>query len=374
MQTHLGIDTELLAADGAYWTAREICQQPDVWIEADAELERRRPDIEDWLGPVLAATGRRIVLCGAGSSSFVGETLAPWLRHKLGHRVEAVSSTDLVGHPALVLAEDVPTLLVSFARSGDSPESVAAVELASRLLSDCRHLVLTCNIDGALARIAARDPAALCLALPERTNDCSFAMTSSFTAMLVACARIFAPDPVRFERAADMTRFAVDELAERARRLAAVPFERLVALGAGCLAGTAREACLKGLELTNGRLAALADTPLGFRHGPKCVVDESTCVVLLRSADPYTDRYDLDLLAELERDGRAAELVALSAATYGGETGAIDDFWLSLPDVVFCQMLAFFKARALGISPDNPCPSGEINRVVQGVRIHPYCG
>ncbi len=40
------------------------------------------------------------------------------------------------------------------------------------------------------------------------------------------------------------------------------------------------------------------DSPLGFRHGPKSVMDADTLAVVFVSADPYTRRYDLDIVAE----------------------------------------------------------------------------
>jgi hypothetical protein len=49
----------------------------------------------------------------------------------------------------------------------------------------------------------------------------------------------------------------------------------------------------------------------------------------------------------------------------------IADVWTAFPYIVYCQTLAFYKALQLGISPDNPCPGGEVNRVVQGVTIYP---
>ena len=415
MQMHLDIDVNLLTAENAYWTAREICQQPDAWSIAHTAIARQRDRIERWLQPKLADSRLRILLTGAGSSSFVGETLAPWLTRKLHRRVDAVATTDLVGSPDLYLAEDIPTLMVSFARSGNSPESVASVTLANQLLGCCHHLVLTCNREGQLAHQARRNRDMLCLWMPEGTNDSSFAMTSSYTAMLVACAAIFATDSDSLNQAIESARVVLDNLVCRAQALAAGHFNRLVVLGAGCLHATAREACLKCVELTNGKLTVTADTPLGFRHGPKSVVDENTVIILLRSADPYTAQYDLDLLLELCVERRAAKVVVLSrddigdnhqgggdywhalrsaspltverllalgsddqaeviCMTSGADSGpnGLDDFWISLPYVVFCQVFAFLKARALGVSADNPCPSGEVNRVVKGVTIHAF--
>ncbi len=82
------------------------------------------------------------------------------------------------------------------------------------------------------------------------------------------------------------------------------PWKRIVYLGSGGLQGAARESALKVLELTAGKLAAFYDSPTGFRHGPKSLVDNETLVVVFVSSHPYTRQYDLDLLAELRRDNR----------------------------------------------------------------------
>lgn len=42
--------------------------------------------------------------------------------------------------------------------------------------------------------------------------------------------------------------------------------------------------------------------------------------------------------------------------------------------ILYGQILALYKSIALGITPDNPCPSGSVNRIVQGVTVHPYKG
>ena len=48
-----------------------------------------------------------------------------------------------------------------------------------------------------------------------------------------------------------------------------------------------------------------------------------------------------------------------------------DDALVALPYVVFAQYLALFTSLEHGKTPDNPFPSGEVNRVVQGVTIYP---
>ncbi|MEG0040315.1 MAG: SIS domain-containing protein, partial [Massilia sp.] len=149
----LGIDAERLDAAGAGATAREIAQQPAVWPEIEALVAHQRSALDAFLGPLLANPDLRIVLTGAGTSAFIGECLAPALLGG-GWRADAVPTTDLVSGPRQFLQPKVPTLLVSFGRSGNSPESVAAVDLADGVVDEIYHLVITCNADGALCRMA----------------------------------------------------------------------------------------------------------------------------------------------------------------------------------------------------------------------------
>src|SRR5271156_1440390 len=123
--THLQLDETTLSRAGALWTAREIAQQPASWLRTQDVIGGHTTSIGRFLAPLLARTDLRIILTGAGSSAFIGECLAPLLLSRLGRRVEAIATTDLLSGPTQYLQRDVPTLLVSFGRSGSSPESVA---------------------------------------------------------------------------------------------------------------------------------------------------------------------------------------------------------------------------------------------------------
>lgn len=381
MNGYLNIDTRELKRRNSYWTAREISQQPRIWRAVHARIDESRADIDSWLKPTLAKPNLRILLCGAGTSAFIGDTAAAWLRARYRVaptcHIEAVSTTDLTADPLQFLRHGLPTLMISFSRSGESPESIGCVELADRLVSDCRHLVITCNADGRLAGLAGSREDALCLLMPKETNDRGFAMTSSYSAMLVACLAIFTPDRPQLEQAAGCAERLLDGHAAGPANLARQDFRRLVVLGAGCLAGTAAEAALKCLELTAGQVVTVHNTPLGFRHGPKIILDDTSLVVHMQSGDGYIQLYDHDLMRELRTENRSAATLELSPGTFGVGTGpasaatALDDVWLSLVYIVYCQLLAFHKAMALGVAADNPCPTGEVNRVVNGVTIHP---
>lgn len=378
----LGIGAQRLDAAGASHTAREIAQQPAIWPEIEALVASQRPAIDAFLGPLLARADLRIVLTGAGTSAFIGECLAPAMLGR-GWRVEAVPTTDLVSGPHLFLQPKVPTLLVSFGRSGSSPESVAAVTLADQLVDEVYHLVITCNVDGALCQMAQGRSNACAILLPDATHDRGFAMTTSFTSMLLAAASAFgvlSPGATAGPSAAGA--YVLDTLAPLLETLVTRRFRRVVYLGSNALRGLAREASLKLLELTDGQVVALFDSPLGFRHGPKTIVDADTLIVVLLSNDPVARRYDLDLLREVRNDGRAGRVLALSGSAepapgLGDDwvvlhaVGHAPDLALALPYILFCQAFALLQSLALGLRPDTPSVSGTVNRVVRGVTIYP---
>lgn len=359
------------------WTRREILQQPGTLRATQAMLRDSEQALRAFLDPLLAQPNLRVVLSGAGTSAFIGDSLAPALSSLLGRCVEAVPTTDIVSAPHLFLRRDTPTLLVSFGRSGESPESLAAVEIADARLSSVHHLVITCNASGQLARRSG--PKTHVVILPEATHDRAFAMTSSFTGMMYAALAIFTGISAMDERNAAIAEAVGQAIAvsePHAAALAKRGFDRVVYLGSGVFKGLAREAALKLLELSDGRLATLFDSSMGFRHGPKTVLKERTLVVLFVSNDPLTRRYDQDLLEELKSDGACGGLLAIATSDVGGETivipslGQADDVDLLFPFIVPAQLIGLEISRSLGLNPDTPNASGTVNRVVNGVRIH----
>lgn len=373
MKKLLGAARDELRTAGSLATAEEIMQQPLLWAQAAAQAEVRRGEILRLAKSVSRGEDLSVVFAGAGSSAFIGDALAPGLRASGGRRFASVATTDVVAAPAGYI-ENAPTLLVSFARSGDSPESVAAFDLYDRLVDRCSHLVVSCNPDGGLAARANDSPNALCAIMPEGSNDHGFAMTSSFSSMLVFALSVFRPDKAQLEQACISVQHVMNSLAGAVAAFARQPAGRIVALGSGCHSGIAREIALKCLELTAGRVMALHDTPLGFRHGPKSLVDRSTQVLALFSQDAHARRYDRDLADELARDAKAMQLIELSADALAEprQFRPLDDIWQGLVYLVYGQIFALQKAIALGIGADNPFPGGEVNRVVRGVTIYSY--
>jgi len=377
---HLGVPEADLIASGAIWTAREIEQQPRMLQQTHELLSAMRDRIQAFVAPIAGNPAARIVLTGAGTSSYIGQCLAPLLDRQLAARVDAIPTTDLVSAPYLYLDPAQPLLLVSFGRSGNSPESLAAVELAESLVRDVRHLVVTCNAEGALNTVPARE--SMTLLLPEETHDTSFAMTSSFSCMLYATLLAFSGAQALDDRIGPIalaTERVINEFRLSLQELALHGFDRVVYLGSGLFQGLAREAALKLGELTNGAVATCFDSPLGFRHGPKTFITDKTLVMVFVSNDPLTRQYDHDLLEELRQDACAARIIEVAARRREPQApdtllvpgmSAASDIDLLWPYVAVAQIYAFNASRALGLSPDSPNKQGTVNRVVQGVRIH----
>ncbi len=385
----LGMELKRLEDCSGINTAKEIVQQPSTWREAVKNLYNNKNNIKIFLEEFSSKDNYRIILTGAGTSAFAGETCEPYLTKILNKKVEAIATTDLVASPKNYFIKDIPTLLISFARSGNSPESVHAVNLANELVDELYQVVITCNENGKLALNTREDEKSLLLLMPPQTNDLGFAMTSSFTTMVLSCIGIFNINNINdFTKdvenlSASVERFIENNI-DKISNLTDEDFERIIYLGSGTSKGIARESALKVLELTAGIVNASYDTPLGFRHGPKSVINDKSITTIYISNDKYTRLYDIDLAKEIlaHRKGDKVVLVGCDIenslkekADYAFDLEKINytvgnEALLPLQQIVFGQILSFLKSENLGITPDNPCPTGEVNRVVQGVVIY----
>ncbi|MFR3299290.1 MAG: SIS domain-containing protein, partial [Fusobacterium sp.] len=166
-------------------TWKEIVQQPSIWKEEVQIVRDNLKAIGEFIEGVKADKVK-VVFTGAGSSEFVGNTLCSYVNSKIDIDVVSIPTTDIVSMPEQYLDENTATILVSCARSGNSPESVAAVELADKLVKNIHHIFITCNAEGKLAQISKTGDNKFLLLMPEKTNDKGFAMTGSFSSMVVA--------------------------------------------------------------------------------------------------------------------------------------------------------------------------------------------
>lgn len=367
-------------------TAREINQQPGLWKKTQALLEAQYASLKNFLDNIYSHNDLEIILTGAGSSAFIGVILEGAFQKYTGRKTSAYATTHLLTHPQNYFRKEKTILLVSFARSGNSPESEAAVHLANRYCKKVYHLIITCSPSGKLGQSEHIHPGYVFL-LPPEANDQGLAMTGSFTAMLLAGLLIARLDelPALQPQLALLRRYGKKVLEDYSRplqQIACMNFDRTVFLGSGPLYGAALESHLKVQELTDGKTICKYDSFLSFRHGPKVVITPSTLLVYLCSNDPYVSQYELDLIKSIHYGAKGLHRIAVSE--HSDETGRyadtqlvlnrgneqLEEEFLAICHVLPAQLLGLFKSLALGLHPDSPSLNGTITRVVQGVTIY----
>ena len=360
-------------------TYTEIFAQADTWEEVYGLYEERKAEIEKFLAGFDKDT--KVIFTGAGTSEYVGNIAQDYLKTHGDFDFESIATTDLVSAPYLHFKKNQKTLLVSFARSGNSPESLAAVKLGEQIVDDFYNLPITCAHDGKLAVNLKDDKNSYVFLNPAITNDKGFAMTNSFSSMLLAALLIFdtsledKKDLV--EKLAAIARDTYEK-AEEIEKLVDFDFDRVAYLGSGPLGKLTKEARLKILELTAGDVVTIFDSSMGFRHGPKSFINDKTLVVSFVSANDYTRKYDLDILDEIKADGIAPKIIAVTNEDVDRDyqfildSQGVNDAYLAVAYVVIAQLISLITSLRVGNTPDNPSKSHTVNRVVKGVTIHEY--
>ena len=356
-------------------TLQEILQQPATWLDTCDRLLAAQSRLKERLAGIDS-----LVLSGSGSSQFAGECVRQVLQRELDMGVETVGGGALLTHGAAAISPARPSLVVSLARSGNSPESVGAVSLLLDAEPDVRHLAITCNGEGELAR-EHRDRVESVI-LDPRTNDRSLVMTSSFTNLVLAARFLGLLDrPERYRGLCRALSQSCEQVLARhfdtLERVGRMRFDRVVYLVGGPDRGAARECGLKMLEMTAGRVATLPETYLGLRHGPMSFIDDRTLVVCFLSSHPHLREYESDLIRELNRKKLGAMKLIAGERIDGGllvsgdmplEVAADDD--APVIQVVIGQLLAFFRCLQEGLKPDSPSENGVISRVVEEFPIY----
>lgn len=381
------IENKSLLLSNDFYTESEIASQPELWIKLYSEYRLIKFQLKNYLKNFFDNPDIRVLLTGAGSSAFIGEVLLGIYNIKFRNPVTAVATTDLVTHPEFYFNKHNKYLLISFARSGDSPESSQAINLAEKLSKSVAHLIITCNSQSELIKTVSAKENFVFL-LPPEANDKGLAMTASFTSMLLAgiiISRINEDDDLN-EQIDILYKYGTNLLnvyTTHIQKAASLDFKRAVFLGSGSLKGIARESQLKLQELTDGNIICKYDSFMGFRHGPKAVLDKSTLITYLFSNDYYVNLYEKDLVATNSKSRKDLfsigvmednmDVPGLDLKIVLSENGRkVNEDLLTVVSVMPAQLLGLYKSINLGLNPDSPSKSGMIHRVVQGVNIYPY--
>ncbi|MGC2329057.1 MAG: tagatose-6-phosphate ketose isomerase [Candidatus Sulfotelmatobacter sp.] len=376
---------------GLLFTPQEIAQQPESWKITYQRCLHQSQALQALLaraGVKAGAASRTVFLVGAGTSDYACRALAPLLRERWNCDAWPVPSTTLLTDFDQYHRPGREYFWISVSRSGDSPEGVALLERALAQRPEIHHLVITCNARGQMAQLCGRHPErAFALLLDDAVNDRGLAMTSSFTNMVVAgqCVANLENLSAFGEVVGQMVDAGSQFLplaAETAATVTTLGCPRACFIGSDVLRAVADESALKVVELTAGRVATVAESALGLRHGPLSSVDGQALLVAYVSSDPRRRNYERDLLNEIcrKRLGRA-RVVVTSGQT--DDVAALADYTLHLScphgfadeyrvalDVMLGQLLGLFASLRSGLKPDQPSPNGAITRVVSPIQTY----
>jgi len=369
-------------------TLREILQQPQTWRRTYERVQRFSKQIEEFLNRagVGALRPLNVLLVGAGTSDYIGKSVCALLQKEWSCKVQAVPSTDLLTNMEDYVLPDVDYLWISFSRSGDSSEGVAVLEAALTAHPRIKHLVVTCNENGKMARLGNRDNI-LSFVLDDAVNDRGLAMTSSFSNMVIvaqALAHIRTLESYSsvVESLATSASGVLPVAAKICERIVNEGFSRVCFLGTGPLKAAAIESGLKVMELTGGRVVALTESFLGLRHGPLSAIDRDTLLVGFLSASDRRRAFELDLVREICAKKLTEKCLIVTPTPLTDDehsfndklslelSEAISDLYLPPLFVLVGQLLGLSASLREGLRPDEPSPHGAISRVVTHVTIH----
>ncbi len=375
---------------GLVHTPAEIAQQPETWQSTFRLFQTRRAEILAFLDAAGLGAGQTarpaVLLVGAGTSDYIGQSLAMLFREMWKCEVAVVASTDLLTHMDQLCAAERKYVWISFSRSGDTPEGVAVLERAWERRPDIHHIVVSCNAEGRMTLASVGNPKVLAICLDDPVNDRGLAMTSSFSNMVVfGHCLAHAHDLERYEPILDQLidggKSFLPIAAECASDLAKGPYGKACFVGAGPLRAVAKESSLKLLELTAGRVLTLSESALGLRHGPMAALDHETLFVCFQSSDPRVRVYERSLLDEIRSKRLVTMRVAVAGSTVSATDSvaeynlapavrvAVEDNYRPVVDVIFGQILGLFFSLRCNLQPDFPSPNGAISRVVQNISI-----
>ncbi len=375
---------------GLLFTPREIAQQPTTWRTTFGIFKREQHRIQLFLerAGVTGPLEQRpvLMLVGAGTSDYIGLSIALLLRQRWGCETSAVASTDLLTNLSDHIIPGRRYLWISFSRSGDSPEGLNVLEQSLASSPEISHLVVTCNPRSRMIAAARGQDNVCTVVLDDSVNDRSLAMTSSFTNMVIfghCLAHAWGLD--EYEPVLEEMISAASPLLDDATEVAVAASLRkspyVCMIGSGALAAIAREASLKVLEMSGGQIKTSAQTSLGLRHGPMAILDRKTDLICFLSAQRPRLQYEADLMQEIQTKQITAsctviglesdrELVAPFCDTFLGIRGVLPDLYRPPVDIIFGQLLGLYSAISHGLRPDAPSPQGVINRVVGDFTIY----
>jgi tagatose-6-phosphate ketose/aldose isomerase len=352
-------------------TLRLILEQPYAWEKTAQDVAGLRGRLRIFLSDAGLSAGQ-LLLTGSGSGAFIGQCLERELMVKLGIPVRAVASESLVTDVQASVPPLDPPVVVAFSRSRMDMEIRSALDRVKGARPASHHVVFSCCASGEPARTTTVDQQLLCVHLHQHLSETALPMTGAFTNLVLAGAFLgMLGTPEEYTSLsiceATVARSVLDRSSEVLARVARGGFRTAVFLGGGDRLGAAREAALKMVVMTSGRVQAFADSPFALRHGLMDALDEGVLLVVFVSPTSPAREVELELLRDLDRHGRARSRVIVGEAipvelkqepAVVIDRAGVGSQAPPLVEVLTGQLLAVFRCLYEGGRPDALAPSG----------------
>jgi glutamine---fructose-6-phosphate transaminase (isomerizing) len=333
-----------------YRCYEDITTQAAAWKAALAAVEFRTEDFKTF----FADEPDELLFTACGSPYYLGLANATLWRERFGLHATVVPSSEIMLFPETILPRAGRPVLLTASRSGETTETVRAVEaFAGRFPG--RTMLIGCRPDSKLPQLAD-----LAIVIPEGDEDV-IPQTRSFGSMYLAAQYLAALLAGDTDLAGDLRRLPdlLQDLLDRwepvVQRVAEADWNSAVFLGGGPLYGIAIEATLKLTEMSLS--SAVPYHTLEVRHGPRSTIDERTLVVSLGSRRGAS--HERQVLSELaEETPHMLAFIPDDGWDLGGNTTQIAlDHWvhehaLGLLYLPLLQLLAYHRALHNGVNPD----------------------
>jgi glutamine---fructose-6-phosphate transaminase (isomerizing) len=323
-------------------TYQEIMSQPQAW---DVTLEHLQAlDLTTFY-----ANGNfeEIIFTGCGSTYYLSVAAAA-LAREAGIEARALPASELWLYPASSYANK-KTLLVAVSRSGETTETIKAVE-AFKASSRGIVITLVCYPQSALAKLGNMN------IILEAGQEQSIAQTRAFTVLYLSTVYLvmsWSKRQVELDQLSNLPtvckRLLNDYRTLAERHGGNLNLERFYFLGSGMRYGLASELSLKMKEMTLSHSEPFHF--MEFRHGPKSMANEDTLMIgLVSEANAPSEQA---VLNDMKKQG--AHILSL------GESKADISLSSNLPEIIrntlylpVIQLLAYERSLAKGLNPDKP--------------------
>ncbi len=318
-------------------TQREIFSQPAAWETAIAHMEAEAESLRRFFRD---GQYESVIFTGCGSTYYLSIAGAALFQQLGVAEARALPASEIWLYPQAAYATSRRTLLIAVSRSGETTETLRAVESFPRAPTGRRpHALLLSTIKR--WRAWARSTSSC---LPVRKQ--SVAQTRAFTVLYLGVTALAALWSGRDDLLAALHRLpevgqrVLDRFAPVAHRHGAdAALERFYILGSGTRYGLAAEVSLKLKEMSLSHSEPFHF--MEFRHGPQSMVTEKTLIVgLLSDENRAAETAVLDEMRQ-----RGAQVLSI------GESDAVVTFESGVPEAIrgalylpIGQLMAFERA------------------------------